>query len=138
MRDYLHSAIVGVPPKERTHRFAIPEPTCSIPHIARRGAAMPAKPSDLRELRGLLYYLENPPRFDDPVVRRSHVDALKRFIGELEKSDAPSPFWWVAGALKKSHRKIAPNYYMTTDRDLATWAMDQVFQLAPDDEETEQ
>lgn len=100
---------------------------------------MAAKPSDLRELRGILYYLKSPPRYDDPIVRRSHVEALERFISELEKKDAPSPFWWVAGALKKSHRKIAPNYYITTDRDLATWAMDQIFELAPDEpDETEQ
>lgn len=131
MRPYSHSAITPTPPKD-WYGFAVPEPTSSAVAL-RRGAAMPAKPSDLGELRALLRYLEAPPRYDDPVIRRSHIDALKRFIAKLEQ-EPPSPFWWVAGALKKSHRKIGPGYYITTDRDLANWAMDQVFDLAPDDE----
>ncbi len=130
MRPYIHPAVVDKSPRERLS-YAIPEPSCSFKAI-RGDRPMPAKRSDLSALRGILYYLKHPPRHDDPVVRRSHVDALARLITELEEKEPPSPIWWLAGALKMSYKKVGP-MYIVTDRDLATWTLDKLFELFPDD-----
>lgn len=132
MRPYLHPAIVDTPPRER-YGYAVPEPQCAVVEPIWGDKPMPAKPADIRELRGILYYLESPPKFNDPVVRRSHVDALKRLIGRLEMTSAPSPVWWLAGALKKSYKKVG-NIYIVTDRDLATWTLDKLFEMFPDED----
>ena len=133
MRGYAHSTVISESPKERP-RYAIPEPTCSIRWTSRGACPMAATSSDIKELRGLLYYLENPPRFDDPVVRRAHVDGLKKLINELETEHPPSPLWWLAGAIKRSYKKVGP-MYIVTDRDLNTWALEKLFEMFPDEDE---
>lgn len=99
-----------------------------------RPIPMPASRADLSDLRGLLYYLENPNRHCDPVLRRQQIDALKRALDIMETGDPASPLWWAAGALRKSVRKVSPRMYVTVDRELETWALDQIFELMPGDD----
>ncbi len=95
---------------------------------------MPASRADLNELRGLLYYLENPARHCDPVLRRQQIDALKRALHLMETGDPASPLWWAAGALRKAVRKVSPRMYVTVDRALETWAPAQIFEMMPGDD----
>ena len=95
---------------------------------------MAATPADIPELRGLLYFLEHPDKHCDSLTRRKQVDALKRALQVLEYGDPASPLWWVAGALRKSVRKVSPRMYITVDRELETWAFDRLFELMPGDD----
>jgi hypothetical protein len=97
------------------------------------GTPMPLEPSQIPILRGILYSLENPKPMSER-VRRDHVDALKRCIAELEAGSPQTPLWWAAGALRKSMKQVSPNLYIATDRNLQTWALDQIFELIPEDE----
>ena len=90
---------------------------------------MPVARDDLADLRGLLYFLENSDKHRDAVTRRKQVDALRRAIRLLESGDPASPLWWAAGALTSALRKAGPNMYVTVDRALETWALDQIFDL---------
>jgi hypothetical protein len=99
-----------------------------------RYVPMPATPADIQELRGLLYFLENPDKYTDAITRRKQIDALRRALQVLEYGDPASPLWWVAGALRKAVRKVSPRMYVTVDRSLETWAFDELFRMFPEDD----
>jgi hypothetical protein len=108
-----------------TPRFPVPGP---------RGVFVPTTQQDLVELRGLQYFLEHPDLHYPVDVKRAHVDALKRMLHTMEHGDPKSPAWWIAAALRRSMRKVSPTLYICTDRELNTWALDQIFELFPDEQ----
>lgn len=99
----------------------------------RRGDIMPASKSDVRELRGLLWFLENPDKKVDAQSRREQIDALKRALQIMEYGDPQSPLWWAAGALKKATQKIMPGRYIIDDPTLYKWAMEQIHEMFPEE-----
>lgn len=130
MRPYARSSIVAVPLPAWRHPFAIPEPQCSIPSTT-RAPIMPATKADIAELRGILRHLRS--KEPTALVGRIALDALDRAVAYLEECIEPnSPLWWAAGALKSSYRKLPSGIYIVTDRDTATWALDQIFSLLPE------
>lgn len=106
-----------------------------LPDPVPRGKFVPTSKADLAELRMLQYFLEHPDQHYPVEVRRQHVDALKRMIHLVEYGDPKSPAWWVAAALRRSMRKISPTMYVCTDRELNTWALDQIFLMFPEDDD---
>jgi hypothetical protein len=105
----------------------------AVQHLP-RGCYVPTSKTDVHELRQLQYFLEHPDAYCPAEIRRQHIDALKRMLHTMENGDPKSPAWWVAAALRKSMRKISPTMYVVADRELQTWAMDQIFELFPDED----
>lgn len=94
---------------------------------------MTATKQDLDQLRGVLTWVRsNSGPAHSALRERMLADALERAIALLADPDArSSTLGWVLAALRQSVRRspAGNNLWFVVDRDLYTWAMEQVERL---------